>query len=232
LRSITYVAGKESSRSVLILEGKFDTGLIAKLASKTVKSGPFAICEFALSDRRIFAGLVDNRTLIAAGTREALTDALGRSSNSGKPTLDKALAALTATTDSKQSANFLASGAALSRLMRHVAVAKAETAAAALKSLDGMAGSITVGKEIQFQVGIYAKTEETAKKFATAGCSALLAIRTSLRQETGEDPRLRPVLEVVETVRITGQGPNILIRGSANLDTIENLMRSLPVTRP
>jgi len=242
LTSITFAApaGKKPRAKFLILEGDFDALKLTDLLADRAKASPDAlkvgpsggavVYEMGTAaETRNYAVLVNKTTLIAATTREALADALARSDGSKKSGLKPGLKTLLQAASETESISFAATGLALALLLDGSSIPNAETAAAALKSVDGLTGAVTLAKDVQFQVGIYARDDETAKKLAAAGGNALLTLRGLLKQKAKEDEKLLPAVGIVNTLRIRNQGPILLLAGEATLDAIEKLMKNAPV---
>jgi hypothetical protein len=242
LTSITFAApaGMNPRAKFLILEGDFDTLKLtdllaarAKACPDALKAGPSGgtvVYEMGTAaETRNYAVLVNKTTLIAATTREALADALARSDGSKKAGLKPGLKTLLQAASEKESISFAATGVALAPLLDGSSIPNADTAAAALKSVDGLTGAVTLAKDVQFQVGIYARDDETAKKLADAGGNALLTLRGLMKQKAKEDEILLPAVKIVNTLRVRNQGPILLLAGEATLDAIEKLMKSAPV---
>jgi hypothetical protein len=242
LTSITFAGprSKNLRARFLIIEGDFDALKLTELLADRAKASPDALKVGAsggaaiyeigtAAETRNYAVLVNKTTLIAAATREALTDAMARSDGSKKSGLKPGLKTLLQATSDKQSIGFVATGLALALLMDGFSIPNAETAAAALKSVDGLTGAVTLAKDVQFQVGIYARDDETAKKLADAGGNALLTLRGLLKQKAKEDEKLLPAVDIVNTLRIRNQGPILLLAGEATLGAIEKLMKNVPV---
>ncbi len=237
LTRITFAGphGKEIQPRFLVLEGDFTALKLDSVLAATARtnpnslkistSGDITIYEIAVARRRNYAALVNKTTLLAATTRESLTDAFARASGAKKSRLAKGLRALLDATNDKQSLSVVASGTALSALLERVSLPNAETAIAALKLSEGASAAVTLTKVIQFQIGIHAQQEETAKNLADASDKGLLGLRTLVRQKAREDKKLLPLIEVADTLRIKSEGPIIFLRGEATLDAVEKLLK-------
>jgi len=161
-------------------------------------------------------------------SKEGLKDGLARVTGNQKPDLKKEFAALLDTVNKQQSVSFVATGAALSKLMEGAPVPNGEAAAMALKNIDGLSGALTVGKEIGFQLGINAKDEAGAKKMAQDGTGMLLGVQFLVNQQAKKDDKFAPVVDIVKTLRIANQGSNVILTGTVSMDVIEKLMKNVP----
>jgi alkylhydroperoxidase family enzyme len=231
--------GKDVSADFLILSGDFDALKLTHRLAEVAKAKP-DICqvvtrsgatlyEMRADGKHSHVALVNKNTLIAAPTSEALTGALARADGSRKSGLATGFQALLEATNDKQSISVVASGPALALLLDGAKLPNAETAVAALKASDGMLGGVTLSKDIQFRVGLYARDDDTAKKLADAGQGAVHTLRGLAKQAAGEDKNLLPLVEIVNSFRVKSQGPVVVLDGGATLDVIEKLMGSLPV---
>jgi hypothetical protein len=237
LTSISFAGprGKKIKTTFLIVEGDFAAlKLNGKLAEAAkAKSETIAITtwsgatvyEIGAANKRHYAALVGNSTLIAATEREALADALARADGSKKSGLSKALGKLLDTIDEKPSIALVTSGSALGLLVEGTTLPNAANIAAALKTCDAVSASITLTKEIQFQLSLYARDEDTAKKVAESSENSLQTIRGLARQKAKEDNKFLPIADAVDSLRVKNRGPIISLRWEATLDVLEKLFR-------
>ena len=239
LNSITIAGDGGKEPTAFIIHGTFNPAKLAATAETAAKENPDAIkiskiggqnvYEFTPpGDKKGFASLVGDKILIATSTSAGLTDALERLAGSKQSSLKKEFAVLLDTVNDKQSMSFVATGAALAKLVQGGQVPNGEAAALALQNIDGLSGALTVGKEVQFQLGLNAKNEAGAKKMAQDGSGMLLGVQFLVNQQAKKDEKFAPVVDIVKTLRITNQGSNVLLRGTISLDVIAKLMKNIP----
>src|SRR5262249_36021665 len=156
LTGVTFAGprGKEAKTTFLVVEGDFSTlkleGRLAAAARdrpdevRVSAAGGAAVYEIRPARARNYAALVNKTPLAAAATREALADAGARADGSRKSGLAKGIKALLEAAPDGASISFAATGPALSQLLDGSAIPNAETAAAALKVIDGLSGSVTI----------------------------------------------------------------------------------------
>ena len=242
LSDITFAGpqAKEPLITFLVLEGDFVALKLAdRLAAfaktrperiKSMVSGSDTIYEMTGAGKAVhYAALVNGATLIAATTREALTDAMARCNGSRKSALAKGLKTLLEAGDDSQSIRIVATGPALSRLIESASIPNADTAVAALKASDGLSAAMRLTQDVEFQVGIHVRDAETASKIAESGVNGLRSLRVLAHQQAKEEKKVQPVAEIVDSLRITSQGPIIFVRGEAHLNAIEAFLRDWPV---
>lgn len=241
LHAVT-VAGpgsKDLNQGCIILEGRFEpakfNAAVEKAAKdspdllKVSKAGNASIYEISPpGERQVFAALAGETTLIVTPTKEALMDALARAQGTKRSNMKKEFKALLETLTDKQSIGVAATGAALGKLMENSNDPNAAAAAQLVQTIEGLSGAITIRKDIQFQLGVNAADEATAKQMAQLGNGGLFAIRNMAAAKAKEDEKFAPLVDIAKTLRLSTQGSNILLRGEVSLDVIEKLMKNLP----
>jgi hypothetical protein len=239
LHSITVAGNGSKEPTVFIVRGTFDADKLAATAAQAAKDNPGTIKITKSGDRNVyefaatgankgigFATLVDNKVLLATSSAAGLSDALERLAGTKKASLKKEFAVLLDTVNDQQSVNFVATGAALAKVAQNEQVPNGQAAAMALQNIDGMSGALTVTKEVQFQIGINAHDEASAKKMAQDGTGMLLGAQFLMAQQAKKDDKLAPIVDIVKTLRITTQGSNVLLRGNVSFDVVEKLMKN------
>lgn len=238
LHSVTVVSNGSKERDALffVVEGKFDSAKIVETAQEIARDNAEALKMtrigsahvFEISppgEQRLFAALINDKTLIACATHEGVKDAVNGSSRKG---MKDGFKSLLKTTSSKQSFSFVATGPALAKLAENAPVPNADAAAGMLQGVDGLSIAVTLNKDIQFQVGVTSKDEETTKKAVAMGNFGLLTVRTLAAQKAKEDERLQPLVDVAKTLRITSEGNNVVLRGDISLANLEKLIKLIP----
>jgi hypothetical protein len=239
LQSVTMANNGGKDPTAVIIEGTFNPAKFKATAEeaarenpatlKISKAGAQTIYEITPpGDKTAFATLVGGKVLYAALTQEELASALERLAGTKQSNLKKEFAVLLDTVNNKQSVSVVGTGAALAKLVQGAPVPNGEAVAAVLQNIDGLSGAITVGKEVQFQLGVNAKDEAGAKKMAQEATGMLLGVQFLTAQLATKDEKLAPLVEIAKTLRITNQGSNVLLRGTVSLDVIEKLMKNVP----
>lgn len=239
LHSVTVASNgtKDVDAMFLVIEGKFNVEKVHAVAEeiagenaevlKVSKIGSTKVYEITPpgENKRIYAALINDTTLVVAPTQDALKDSI---SGTPRKAMKANFKSLLKTTSNKQSFSFAATGSALGRLAADAPIPNGDAFAGMLQGVDGISLAITIAKDIQFQLGINAADEETAKKTVAAGNFGLLTVRTMAAQKAKENAELQPLVDIAKTLRITSEGNNVLLRGDISLENIEKLIKVLP----
>ncbi|MCI0682685.1 MAG: hypothetical protein L0Y71_11320 [Gemmataceae bacterium] len=226
---------KEQEAIFIVVDGTFNPAKIVATAQeiardnaevlKVTKLGNVDVFEITPpGDKRMYAALINDKTLVACATHAALKDAVNGSARKMK----EGFKSLLKTTSAKQSFSFVATGSALAKLIQDAPVPNAEMAVAMFQDLDGLSIAITLNKDIQFQIGMNCKDEETTKKAVAMGNFGLLTVRTLAAQKAKEKAELQPLVDVAKTLRITSEGNNVVLRGDISLENLEKLIKVIP----
>jgi len=239
--SVAGPAGTDPDKLVIIVEGKFNVEKVhaaAEEASKgagdsirTSKIGTVKVYEVSVpGEKTVFASLIDNKTLVATASKEGLADAIARSTGTKKSTPKKEFRDLLETTNPRQSVSFVATGNALSSGIKNAPnIPNPDQVAAALGQIDGLSGSLTLGKEMQFELNVAAKDAETAKKMADGANLVIGAVKAMVQKKAEGDPKAQIASDILKTLRITNRGSNLVFRGEMSLDVIERIFKALPM---
>jgi hypothetical protein len=231
--------GKDLDAGIIVIEGNFNAGKVRAAAAeiardnaevlKIIKIGGKEAWEITPpGDKRVYAALLDDKTLVACGAEEVLKETLQRSNGAGRVALKQGVSSLLKTTSDKQSFSFVATGPALQKVVEESGVRNAEAAAGMLGALEGLSAAVTLTRDVQFQLGMTTKDEETAKKAAAAANGGLFMVRTLAEQKAKENVDLQPLVDISKSLRITSQGNNILLRGEVTTENLQRLIKNLP----
>ena len=238
LHSVTLASNgsKEVDAIFLVIEGKFNAEKVLAAAEEIAREAPDTLkiskigstSVFEITpqgEKRVYAALIGGKTLVAAPTQDALKDAIAGTT---RKAMKDSFKSLLKTTSSKQSFSFVATGAALSKLTADAPIPNGEMVAGVLQNLDGVSIAITLSKDIQFQLGINAKDEATAKQTVQSSNLGLVMVRTLAAQKAKENEQLQPLVDIAKTLRISSEGTNVVLRGEISLENLEKLFKFLP----
>ncbi len=245
LSSITMAVpgGRNPEEGFIVMEGNFDAAKIevaiteaAKDAGDKVKMTKIAgVKAFEVNpkdEKTMFIGVLDKKTLIACATKKDFEDAVARN-NGNKATAFKAdvIKKLITTVNTKQSISMVATSKMLAKLAENAPQAngaQAQQALAFLKTMDGFSAALTIQKDIDFQLGVNTMDAETAQKYAGIGNLAIGVAKMKVAEEAKKNPALEPAVDIVNTIRITAQASNLVIRGQITFENLEKLLKLIP----
>jgi len=238
LDSIT-VAGpgkKDHDAGLIIIEGNFHPKKFYETAAeaakvhgdhlKISKSGDFKVLEIQAEGKTIYAAMVSKTTILGSLSKEYFAAGLKRAAGTEKSNLKKNVKDLLKTIDSKQSISGIATGTALSKALEDAPIPNAQAIGPALQAIEGISGALTIGKDIQFQLGIGTKDAETAKDFAQKANFGLILAKGLVAQEAKKDMKLLPVVDVLNTLRAEAKGSSLILRAEVSVENIEKLIKN------
>lgn len=241
LISITVAAApsKDPEKALIIVDGDFQPDkLHATLeevaknhadAVKISKSGEHKIIEVTTPEGKQFhLAVASKKVLVASLSRDALKSALARGNGEQESNLKKEIKTLIGTMHSGQSISAVATGKALAKALEGAKLPNnpAQGLAPALQGIESVNANITVGKDIQIQLGVSTRDAETANTLAKGVNFGLLLIKGVVAQKAMEEQKLLPVVDVVNTFRATIQGNSVTVRAEVSADNLEKLIKN------
>ncbi|MBM3993774.1 MAG: hypothetical protein FJ303_06430 [Planctomycetes bacterium] len=247
LGSITFAVpgARNPEEAFILLEGNFDAEKIEAAALeaskeadgpglKVIKLGGIKAFEISPKDEKVlYVGILNKKTMIACSTKDDFTQAVARASAKKADFKNDAFKSLVSTINSKQSFSMVATSNVLGKLADKAPEGavnpQAKQALEILKQMDGFSTAVTVAKDIDFQVGVAAQNADNAGKYALLGNAGLLAIKAKVKDAADQDEKLMPAVDILNTIRIEAKGANLLVRGQITVETLEKLMKALPI---
>ncbi|MCE9530749.1 MAG: hypothetical protein K8T89_06440, partial [Planctomycetes bacterium] len=238
--TVTGDGSKDVDSGVVCIEGKFNPEKLADVAKavaekdgdkvKITKAGNVTIVEVVPNDNEkpFYAAIVNDSMIVGGLSKDAITKTVARINGGKASTLKPAIKSLLETTNNKQSMSFIATSEGIAKMSENAPKAPGAEAAAIVQSMEGMGLSITLSKDIGFQAAGNFKDDEGVKKINTMANMGLMAGRMMLAQKAKEEPKLAPVNDVLNTVRITTQGTNLVIRAEISQANLEKLLSAIP----
>lgn len=232
-------AAKDLDSGVIIVGGKFDVEKFNAAAEDAGKDNADALKVHTIGGRKvfeitpngektIFASLVDDKTLVAAPTKDGLADGIARVNGNKSSQLKANLKAILSTVSDKQSISVALTSGALNNGLKEAPIPPNQDATETLKQVDAISLSITLGKNIEIAGAVIAKDVESAKKLAAGGNLGMLFVKGMAGQKVKEQPNLQPALDVLNTVRIADAGATVTMRAEISQDNLEKLLAILP----
>jgi hypothetical protein len=237
-------AGRNQAEVVVILEGKFDGEKIEAAATEANKEqgGAMKVIQlantkvFELSppnEKTIYIGVLSKKYMLATATKADFTEAVARMKGTKQSSLKPEVKSLLGVVNNKQSFSLVATGAALLKLSENAPQGAggdgAKVAMAALDKLNGASIAITIAKNIDFEVGINTKDNQTATEFAGAVTAGVNIFKPNIAKQAKNDAKFAPALEVLESISAKAQGNNLMIRGQLSYETLGKILQNLPM---
>jgi hypothetical protein len=231
LDRITLVSGASSdpAKVLVIINGRFDAKKFLATAEhaardhgdhlKITRAGKHQVVEVTLPEesKNFFIAVVDGQTLLVSQGRTMLTAALGQGAKTEPAVLKKEVSDLLASRDKNASLSFLATGNAVGKLLAASNDPRLAAVGPVLEKLlqkvVGFNGSITLGNDVRFQLGVGTTDAQTANDFASQANVGLILLRGMVAKKAKDDPRLASALDVVKTLRASAQGNTFIFRG-------------------
>jgi hypothetical protein len=240
LGSITMAVPGERNpeEGFILLEGNFDAEKIEAAVTdaskeagggvKVIKIAGITAFEVAPKDEKtMYVGILDKKTIVACASKKDIEAAVARQ-RLAKPDFKSAVVKnLVSTVSGKQSISIIATSQVLSKLAENAPMGgggQAQQAIDFLKTMDGFSAAITIQKDIDYQLGVNTKDAETAQKYAGMANLAMGVIKMKAAEKAKEDPKFKPAVDVVNAVKITAQGPNLMIRGQITFESLDKLV--------
>ncbi len=235
-------ASVDPLKGLAIIDGKFSPERFHKTAEQAAKDfgdvlkigriGSHEVYEVNPpgQDKTMFVTLASPSILLAAHSKSVLETALGQK----EPDLKKEVRDLLKTTSEQQSFNFVATGKAISNLAEKAAEHNpdphtkqvADAAAPVLKTLAGFTAAITVGKNINFQVGIGTKEKNAAEVLAKQINGLIMFGRGMVGASAQQDPKAQAAAEVMKTLQVSTEDTTVLVRGEIAAAVLEQAMKN------
>jgi hypothetical protein len=239
-------AAADPSKGLIIAAGRFDAKKLSAVARdaaqahgdvlKVTRSGQHELIEVTPpggEGKEVHLALAGPGTLFVAPTKAGLKQALARASGDQEPQLKKEFKELLGIYDKKASLSFLATKAAALQLLAaskdpnvaNVARLLENDPTGSLAKVVGFTGSLTLGKDVQFQVGVTAADADTAKEFINQANIGLIGAQIAVAKMARDNPQLAPAMDILRTLKASAQGNTFLIRGHVPPAVIEAALK-------
>ena len=232
--------------SFILIEGKFDAEKIEAMAKevdketggvKVIKIGNVNAFEVSpKEDKKMYVGILDAKTVIATASKADFAEAVSRLN--GRKTAafkSEVIKSLLETVNSKQSISLVATSNLMAKLAENAPQGaggdKAKQFMEILKQTDGFSTAVTIQKDIDFLFGINTKNADTASKYALQGGLLIAGAKAMLAAEAKKNEKLGPVVDILNTLKLTTQGANLVVRGQITFDTLAEVLKGLPLPK-
>jgi hypothetical protein len=245
LTSITFAApgGRNPEEAFILLEGKFDAEKIEAAAVEASKDagGGLKVTKIAgvkafelnpKEEKTLYIGILNKKTMIACATKDDFAEAVARLNGTKSGAFkDKAFDSLVKAVNNKQSISIVATANIMSKFAEKApeGAPQVQQAAEFLKQMTAFSAAITIQKDIDFELGVNAKEEKTAAQYAFLGNAGMKAVMAKVEEAAKQDAKLQPAVDVLKTIKISNKGANLTVRGQVPFETLEMVLKSLPI---
>jgi len=235
--SVAHTGSKDPEDFFVIVEGNFSSEKLLAVAKEAAKEngdnlkiskiGTTHVYEVSPGGGMTLYVAHLSKSLVVTASEDAMKSAIKRSTGVG-PFAPK-VRELLKTTNDTQSLSVVMTGNALGSLAQQAqAKGLPQNAVAGLAGIDGVSGAITIAKNIDFLLGVGAKDADTAKQYSQMGNDLLPLGKALLAQNVQKNKELAaPLMDVVNTLRLTATGSNVVLRGEVSYDNLQKLFSAL-----
>lgn len=223
-------------KGLIIIHGKFDLKKFEGQAEKAARDNENALkihkvrghkvyeAVIPQQNQNLFVGLVDNDTIVAAPNRDYVVESLDKRADRVKPSLKKELQALVARMDARQSLSVTATGAAIAKGADQ---SQQKQVKAFAEKVLALTGAITVADDIKLELAFGTKDDDNSKELSRMLKETLTQAKGAVALLAGQQKALEPVLEVLETMKVTPQQGNVVsLKGQVTKEVIENAIKN------
>jgi hypothetical protein len=174
----------------------------------------------------------DAKTILFAARKDSLEEALAQLAGTKTVKLKSQVTALLAKTNSKQSMSVVALTAAIVKALQDspIPIPNSEVFMPQLEKMapevPGVGFNITVEKDVKFVVGLNAKNAQKAKELSGFAAPALVGLGVMAAQAAQNDEKLAPLVDLVQSLRVTVEGTTVVIRGTITEALIEKTIKN------
>jgi hypothetical protein len=245
LHSITFAipGDRNPEEGFILLEGNFDADKIEAAALEASKEagGGLKVSKIAgvkafevepKDEKKMYVGVLNKKTMIACATQTDFAEAVARINGTKSANFkNAAFKSLVGSVNSKQSISIVATSNLMTKLADKApeGAPQVQQAVALLKKMDGFSAAVTIQKDIDFELGVNTKDADTAKQAAMWGTLGLVGIKAKLADAAKDNEKLKPAVDVLNTIQINAKGANLMVRGQITFDTLEKILQSLPI---
>jgi hypothetical protein len=230
--SMAHPGTQDQTEGIIIIEGVFHAKKFAAAADDAItaygnqikKGGTvegITYYEISIADKTAYVALV-GKSIVISQQKENVTGAITRST--GNQIVAGKVRELLKTTNNQQSLSFVVTGGAINRVAQQ-AQGKIPPGLN-LGGIEGLSGAITLTKDINFQLGVGTKDAMTAQQYEIFGKVGLDLAKGMVQKQAQQKPDLAPLIDVMNTLKVSSVGPNLVLTGSVSQENLEKLIKS------
>jgi hypothetical protein len=229
----------DADRGLIILHGKFDLDKFHKRAEDALRENDDVLKKHKVPDGAggsavlyevvipgqpsLFVSLYDKTTILASPGKDYVVDAIKQGKAKKKAALkNKDFQVLLEKLDPRQSLSVAVLGSSLKGELL-------DSAGPAVKDvvdkIEAIGGGIALDKDVVLEVAVATKKEDDAKDMREAIAKGLKVGQAALALLGGEGKEVNLALEVLKTIKVTGKGKVVSIKGKIASDALEDALK-------
>jgi hypothetical protein len=229
VENVVVAIDRDPNKSVILVNGKFDTAKIAARAEKTAKdeTGILKVIKASghtyysvkppegkgVPSETIYVALVDGATLVSSSRPDAVLEALDKKAGKKKAELKPELQALLAKADRQQTISIVTLAGPLSA-----------TGQAIIEKLSTITGGINVADDIKAAFTLNTKNAKDAESVESELKSGLDQIKALVDLTANQKEDLKPLVDVVNTLKVVTQGTAVTLTGQVSKEVLDKLV--------
>jgi hypothetical protein len=237
LNSIT-VAGstlENDGKGLIIAHGQFDAAKFEAKAEEEAKSHGDMLKIHKEGDKRIyevqppnddkplFVAVVDKTTLVASNEKDYVRDCFAKAAGKKEGGVKKEMKDLIEKVDAKSSMWVAMRGSTLNT--GPLATVSDEKAKKTIEHIDSFTFTLTVDKGVKVVVDLVSKNAEGAKELAENVKEYIDMGKGFLALLAGQQPKVAPLVDVVNSVKVTTEGNAVSLKGEVGEDLIDKALK-------
>lgn len=225
VETIVISIDESPSKPLVLLQGKFDMAKIQTKAESAAKenssvltigkAGGYTIYEVKPPDQNdtMFVALVDGATVAASPNKDYVVEVLDKKEGKKKAEIKKELQALLAKADPKQSISIVSLGGPL-----------AATGQPTAAKITSVVGGITITDEVKAELVLTTKNADDAKALESELKDGIDQVKALVDLTANQNKELKPLVDAVETLKVSAQGATVNVKGHLAKDVIKKLV--------
>jgi len=239
-KDLTSITGAGSSlepdgKAWFIAHGQFDSTKFEAKAEEEAKNhgdtlkihkeGDKKIYEVQMphDDKPLFVAIVDKTTLVGSNDKDYIRDCFAKAAAKKEAGVKKELKELIEKVDSKSSMWLVLRGNTLNS--GPLAAVSDDKAKKTIERIDSVTFTVTVDKGVKIALDMGSKSAEGAKELAENMKEYIDTGKGFLALAAGQEPKAAPLVDVVNSVKITTEGNSVSIKGEVGEDLIEKALK-------
>jgi hypothetical protein len=216
----------DPSRSLVLVQGKFDTAKIAAHAEKALKDaspllkkidkvGDYTIYEVLPPEQSetIHVAVLDGTVVVASPDKDKVIEALDKKAGKKKAELKQELQVMLAKADPSQSISIAALGLPLPG-----------GGPAALTKITAIRGGITIGDDVKASFELSTSCADDAKSVEADLKEGVDQIKALVDLTATQNKDLKPLVDAVASIKLASEGSVVTVTGQLSKDVIDKLM--------